>query len=121
MTVNSLAVLNFLKGHFGEDFTKREIADALGISISAVTGTINSLQKKDYVKTTRTKHVVEAEATETRKEKAKDVPYHTLTEAGLGYDPEEEERQKEAEKAAAKERKAAERAAAKAAKEAAEA
>ena len=101
MTVNSLAILNFLKTHFGTDYSKRDIADELGISISAVSGTMNSLIKKGYAKTTRTETVVEAEATETRKAKVKDVPYHTLTEAGLAYDPEEEERQKAAEKAAA--------------------
>ena len=117
-TVNSIAVLNFLKTNYGKEFSKREIADALGISISAVSGTINALSKpeKGYVITTRTEEVVEQEATETRKAKIKVVPYHTLTEAGLAYDPEEEERQRAAEKAAEKERKAAEKAAKKAAK-----
>ena len=116
MTVNSLAILNYMKQHYNQEMTKREIADALGISISAVSGTINSLIKKEYAITTRTEEVVEQEATETRKAKVKVVPYHTLTEAGLAYDPEEEERQKAAEKAAEKERKAAEKAAKKAAK-----
>jgi len=116
MTVNSLATLNYMKNNFGKEMTKRDIADALGISISAVTGTINALVKKGYVITTRTEEVVEQKATETRKAKVKTVPYHTLTEAGLAYDPEEEERQKAAEKAAEKERKAAEKAAKKAEK-----
>jgi len=45
------------------------------------------------------------------------VPYHTLTEAGLSYDPVAEEAEKLAAREAAKAARAAERAAAKAAKE----
>lgn len=115
-TINSISILNFLKQHYGEEFCKRDIAEALGIQMSSVTGTINSLQKKGYAKVTRTEEVVEVEGTETRKPKIKMVPYHTLTEDGLSYDPVAEEEAKLAEKAAEKERKAAERAAARAAK-----
>lgn len=115
-TTNSISILNFLKQNFGHEFSKREIADALGLPISAVTGTMNSLQKKGYAEVTRIEEVIEAKATETRKAKVKNVPYHTLTEAGLGYDPVAEEAEKQAAKAAEKERRAAERAAAKAAK-----
>ena len=117
MTPNSELVLNYLKKHFGQEFTKQEIADALGISVPSVTGSMNGLIKKEYAITTRVEEVVEAEATETRKAKIKKVPYHTLTEAGLSYDPVAEAEAKAAAKAAEKERKAAERAAAKAAKE----
>ena len=117
MTANSTLVLEFLKRNFGHEYTKQEIADALGISVPAVTGSINGLTRKNYAMTTRVKEEVVAEATETRKEKVKKVPYHTLTEAGLAYDPIAEEEAKLAAKNAEKERKAAERAAAKAAKE----
>lgn len=118
MSINSERVLNFLKEHYGQEFSKKEIADALGISLSAVIGSINPLEKKLYTKTTR-EEVVELEpATETRKAKTKIVKYHTLTEAGLAYDPVAEEQAKLAAKQAEKERKAAEKAAAKAAKEA---
>lgn len=115
-SVNSVMILNYLKSNFGKEFSKREIADALGISISAVTGTINNLSKpeKGYVITTRVEEVIEQEATETRKAKIKNVPYHTLTEKGLSYDPVAEAEAK----AAAKE---AEKAAKKAAREAAKA
>ena len=119
MTFNSERVLNFLKDHYGEEFSKQEIADALGISLSAVIGSINPLEKKEYSRTSR-EEVVELEpATETRKAKTKVVKYHTLTEAGLAYDTIAEEAEKAAAKQAEKERKAAEKAAAKAAKEAA--
>ena len=118
MTINSEKVLNFLKDNYGKEFSKQEIADALNISLSAVIGSINPLEKKGYSKITR-EEVVELEAaTETRKAKTKTVKYHTLTEEGLAYDPVAEEAEKAAAKQAEKERKAAERAAAKAAKEA---
>ena len=118
MTINSERVLNFLKENFGKEFSKQEIADALGISLSSVIGSINPLEKKGYSHVTR-EEVVELEAaTETRKAKTKTVKYHTLTEEGLAYDPVAEEAEKAAAKQAEKERKAAARAAAKAAKEA---
>ena len=118
MTVNSERVLNFLKEHYGSEYSKKEIAEALGISLSAVIGSINPLEKKKYTTTTRTEIVELEPATETRKAKTKEVKYHTLTEAGLTYDPVAEEQAKLAAKQAEKERKAAEKAAAKAAKEA---
>jgi len=116
ITPNSELVLNYLKKNFGKEFTKQEIAEALGISIPAVTGSINGLVKKSYV-TERLEEVEVEPATDTRKAKVKTVRHETLTEAGLAYDPVAEEEAKQAAKAAEKERKAAERAAAKAAKE----
>ena len=118
MTINSERVLNFMKENYGKEFSKQEIADALGISLSSVIGSINALQKKEYTTITREEVVVLEEATETRKAKTKTVPYHTLTEKGLTYDPVAEEAEKAAAKQAEKEAKAAARAAAKAAKEA---
>ena len=118
MTQNSERVLNFLKEHYGNEYNKQEIADALGISLSAVIGSINPLEKKGYSKITREETIELEPATETRKAKTKVVKYHTLTEAGLTYDPVAEEAAKLAAKQAEKERKAAEKAAAKAAKEA---
>ena len=118
MTINSERVLNFLKENFGKEFSKQEIADALGISLSAVIGSINPLEKKGYSKITREETITLEEATETRKAKTKVVKYHTLTEEGLAYDPIAEEAAKAAAKQAEKEAKAAARAAAKAAKEA---
>ena len=118
MTVNSEKVLNYLKANYGKEFSKQEIADALGISLSAVIGSINPLEKKGYSKVIREETVELEAATETRKAKTKVVKYHTLTEEGLAYDPIAEEQAKAAEKQAERERKAAEKAAAKAAKEA---
>ena len=119
MTQNSELVLNYLKKNYGKEFTKKEIAEAVGVSVPAVTGSLNGLIKKGYAATTRTEEVVVAEATETRKAQVKNVLYHTLTEAGLSYDPIAEEAEKAAAKEAAKAARAAEREAAKAAKAAA--
>lgn len=107
---NSELVLNYLKSHFGQEFTKNEIAEALGISIYAVTGSINGLVKKGYV-TERLEEVEVEPATETKSAKMKTVRHELLTEAGLAYDPVAEEEARQAEKAAEKERKAAEKAA----------
>ena len=117
-SVNSELILNYLKQHYGEELSKQQIAEALGISIPAVTGTINALQKKGHVVISHEETVEDVPATETRKAKTKTVKYHTLTEAGLAYDPVAEEAEKAAEKAAKKAAKEAEKAAAKAAKEA---
>ena len=104
-SINSERVLNFLKEHYGQDFSKNEIKDALGISLSAVIGSINYLEKNKYTKITR-EEVVELEpATETRKAKTKVIKYHTLTEDGLAYDPIEEEQAKLAAKQAKKKSK----------------
>ncbi len=119
MTTNSELVLNFMKKNYGQEFSKQAISQAVGVSIPAVTGSLNSLIKKGYAKTTRVEEVLVAEATETRKTQVKNVLYHTLTEAGLAYDPVAEEAEKAAAKEAAKAARAAEREAAKAAKAAA--
>ena len=118
MTINSERVLNFLKEHYGQEYSKNEIKDALGISLSAVIGSINPLEKNGYTRITREETVELEPATETRKAKTKVVKYHTLTEAGLAYDPVAEEAAKAAKKQAEKEAKAAAKVAAKAAKEA---
>lgn len=117
MTQNSELVLNYLKQNYGKEFSKKEIAEALGISVPAVTGSLNGLIKNEYAVTTRTEEVIVTPATETRKAQVKNVLYHTLTEKGLAYDPVAEEAAKAAAKEAEKARKAAERAAAKASKE----
>ena len=114
-SVNSEKVLNYLKAHYGTEMTKQQIADALDITVPAVTGTINALIKKGYAVTTREEKEVISEATETRKEQSRMIKYHMLTEAGLAYDPVAEEAAKVAAKQAEKERRAAEKAAKKAA------
>lgn len=112
-SVSRELVLNYLKQHFGQEFTKQDLVEALGLSMAAVNGVINGLVRRECV-TERIETVEVEPATETRKAKMKDIRHIMLTEKGLAYDPVAEEE-------AAKEAKAAERAAKKAAKEAAKA
>lgn len=42
MKANSIAVLNFVKAHDGEQFTANDIAEALGLSVKAVNGIVTS-------------------------------------------------------------------------------
>ena len=116
MTINGQTILAFMKKHYNEEMSKQQIADELGLSLSAVIGTMNYLVKNGLAITTREEEVVVEPGTETRKPKVKVVKYHTLTEEGLAYDPVAAEEAKAAEKAAEKERKAAEKAAKAAAK-----
>lgn len=110
-TMNSELVLNYLKKHYGEEITKQALADTLGISLPAVTGSINGLVKKGYV-VERLEEIEVEPATDTRKAKVKVVRHETLTEAGLAYDPVAEAEAKAAEKEAARAAKAAAKAAA---------
>ena len=64
MTPNSELVLNYLKKNYGKEFSKQEIADALNISVPAVTGSLNGLIKNEYAITTRTEEVTVTPATE---------------------------------------------------------
>ena len=113
MTTNSEMVLNYLKANYGKEFSKQELAAALNIPLPSVVGSMNSLVKKGYANTTREEVIEDAPATETRKAKTHTVKYHTLTEAGLAYDPVAEAEEKAAAKEAEKARRAAEKAAAK--------
>lgn len=118
-SINAERVLNYMKENYGTEKSKQEIAQALGITIPGVTGSINALIKKGYAVTTREEIVEDEPATETRKAKTHKVLYHTLTEAGLAYDPVAEEAAKkaaDAEKKAKREADKAARAAEKAAK-----
>lgn len=107
MTQGSEKVLSFLKQNYGTEFTKAQIAEALGVSTPTVTGAVNSFVKKGLVDTR--KETVEVEpATETRKAKIKEISYHMLNEDGLAYDPvaaEEARKELEAERRAARRKK----------------
>ena len=104
MTIGSEKVLAFLKQNFGTEFTKAEIAEALGVSVPTVTGAINGLVKKELVDT-RSEEVEVEPATETRKAKIREVKHHTLNEAGLAFDPVAYEEAMKAERASKKKTK----------------
>ena len=110
-TINSIAVFNFLKEHYGQEYTKQQISAELNIPLSAVTGAINGHVKYGRVLNTREETIETEPATETRKAKTKKLVYHTLAESALTYDPVAEDERKAAEKAAAKAAREAEKAA----------
>lgn len=113
-SVNSEKVLAFLKSNYGTEVTKQQIAEALGVSLSAVNGSVNGLAKKKLL-IERCEEVEMEPATETKKAKMKTVRHIQLNEAGLAFDFEtyeaEQKAKKEAERAAAREAKAAAKAA----------
>jgi len=82
MTENSRKVFDFLKEN-NKEFTAQEISAALGISVAAVTGSVNGLVRKE--------RAIRREETTTDAEgKAKVIKYISLTEAGKAFDPDAE-------------------------------
>lgn len=88
MTENSRKVFDYLRAHYGEKVTAQDVADALGVSLSAVTGSVNGLAstKKHPAYAIRTKVEVPAEDGKTAK-----VKYISLTEEGMAFDPDKAE------------------------------
>ena len=83
MTPNARRILDYMKQNFGTEMTKQEIAAALGVSVSAVVGTTNSLIKKGYA-------TERQETTLDEKNKEKVIKYVVLTEEGNEFDPDAE-------------------------------
>lgn len=91
MTDNSRKIFEHLKSNYGEKMTGNDIKDALGVSISAVTGTVNGLVKKGYA-------VREQVTIDGADNKPVIVKYISLTETGLDFDPDAAEAAKKATK-----------------------
>lgn len=85
MKESSKAVFNFLKEHDGAKLTNKDIADALGVSGSTVTGSVNGLVRKGFA----VREEVEIPAAEEGK-KPTIVKYISLTDAGKDFDPDAE-------------------------------
>jgi DNA-binding MarR family transcriptional regulator len=79
MTENSRKVFDFLKEN-GKEFTAQDISAALGISVAAVTGSVNGLVKKGRA-------IRREETTTTSDGKNKIVKYISLTDEGRAFDP----------------------------------
>lgn len=88
MTQNSKMVFNFLKEHNGVKVTAQEVAKELGITINAVTGSVNGLVKKNYA-------VREEVSSQTAEGKPVITKYISLTDAGMAFDPDAEEKTEE--------------------------
>ena len=83
MTENSRKVFDFLKEN-NKEFTAQEISAALGISVNAVTGSVNGMVKKG--------RAVRREETATGADgKALVIKHISLTDEGRAYDPDAEE------------------------------
>ena len=80
MTPNARRILDYMKQNFGTEMTKQEIAASLGVSVSAVVGTTNSLIKKGFA-------TERQETTLDEKNKEKVIKYVVLTDEGNEYDP----------------------------------
>ena len=83
MTENSRKVFDYLRAHYGEKVTAQDVAAALGVSLSAVTGSVNGLAstKKHPAYAIRTEAEIPAEDGKTAK-----VKYVSLTEEVLAFD-----------------------------------
>lgn len=82
MTENSRKVFDFLK-ETGKEFTAQDISAALGVSVAAVTGSVNGLVRKG--------RAIRREETTTDAEgKAKVIKFISLTDAGREFDPDAE-------------------------------
>lgn len=88
MTKNSRKVFDYLRAHYGEKVTAQDVAAALGVSLSAVTGSVNGLAstKKHPAYAIRTEAEIPAEDGKTAK-----VKYISLTEEGMAFDPDKAE------------------------------
>lgn len=87
MTLNAKKVFGFLHDNYGSKLTHRDIAEALGISSSTVTGSVNGLCKKGYASRTE-------EHMEGPDGKDITIKYISLTEEGMAFDPEAAEEEK---------------------------
>ena len=68
-------IWDYIVAHDGEDFTAQNIADALGVNVKSVNGSVTSFQKKGYT--------VREEVAVTGGK----VKYIRLTDDGRAFDP----------------------------------
>lgn len=86
---NSLKVFEYVKAHNGENMTAADIAEGTGLEVRSVNGIVTSaFQKKGLM--VRTPAEIEIE--EDGKVSHKAVKFISLTEEGLAFDPNAEEK-----------------------------
>ena len=89
MTENSKKVFEFLKKNYGKEFSKHELVERLDIPMSAVSGSVNGLLSKGYAS-----ERIEVAPSRFKGDKIVEIRYVQLTETGVKYDPDEDERLK---------------------------
>ena len=73
-------IFNYIKAHDGEDFTAKDIAEALDMNVKSVNGSVTSFQRKEYTY----REEAEMELPDGTHEKVKLI---RLTDAGREFDP----------------------------------
>lgn len=76
-------IFNYIKAHDGEDFTAKDIAEALDMNVKSVNGSVTSFQRKGYTERIE----AEAELEDGTHQKVKLI---RLTDAGREFDPDAE-------------------------------
>jgi len=76
-------IFNYIKAHDGEDFTAKDIAEALDMNVKSVNGSITAFQRKTYVERVE----AEMELADGTHEKVKLI---RLTPDGRQFDPDAE-------------------------------
>ena len=84
MKPETVEIYNYIKAHDGEDFTAKDIAEALSRNVKSVNGSITSFQRKGLTERVE----AEMELPDGTHEKVKLI---RLTDDGRSFDPEAEE------------------------------
>lgn len=77
-------IFNYIKAHDGEDFTAKDIAEALDMNVKSVNGSVTSFQRKELT----IREEAEMTLEDGTHEKVKLI---RLTDAGRAFDPDAEE------------------------------
>lgn len=80
MKEGTRAIWDYIVAHDGEDITAQNIADALGVNVKSVNGSVTSFQKKGLT-------IREAAEVELADGTHKTVKYIRLTEEGQAFNP----------------------------------
>ena len=76
-------IFNYIKAHDGEDFTAKDIAEALNMNVKSVNGSITAFQRKGYTERVE----AEQELEDGNHEKVKLI---RMTPEGRAFDPDAE-------------------------------
>lgn len=90
MTEGSRATLTFLQKHPNKEFTKRQIVERIDYTMSIVSSSINNFLKKGLVE----ERIEKQEKVQYNNEEEAKIKYYKISELGLNFDPDEEERKK---------------------------
>src|SRR5574344_2377605 len=93
MTENSRLVFEYLKKHPAQKYTKRNLIDKLDMTMPVVNASILAFLKKGFIQ-----EIVEVSPETKNFVNPCYQKYYQITEQGIAFDPDEEERQKKRER-----------------------